>query len=112
MTKPTFIDCNGLAGFMSLGFTQAGMEMTSRTGTLNFGNPVAEVNRHHLGNKWSSFFSDDPSEWPLQKADVVVGCPPCSGWSVWSGPANRGPDSAAHEHTRAFMNTQDALHQR
>jgi site-specific DNA-cytosine methylase len=103
MTKPTFIDCNGLAGFMSLGFTQAGMEMTSRTGTLNFGNPVAEVNRHHLGNKWSSFFSDDPSEWPLQKADVVVGCPPCSGWSVWSGPANRGPDSAAHEHTRAFM---------
>ena len=73
MTKPTFIDCNGLAGFMSLGFTQAGMEMTSRTGTLNFGNPVAEVNRHHLGNKWSSFFSDDPSEWPLHKADVVVG---------------------------------------
>jgi DNA (cytosine-5)-methyltransferase 1 len=103
MTKPTFIDCNGLAGFMSLGFTQAGMDMTSRTGTLNFGNPVAEVNRHHLGNKWSSFFSDDPNEWPLQKADVVVGCPPCSGWSVWSGPANRGPDSAAHEHTRAFM---------
>jgi site-specific DNA-cytosine methylase len=88
---------------MSLGFTQAGMDMTSRTGTLNFGNPVAEVNRHHLGNKWSSFFSDDPNEWPLQKADVVVGCPPCSGWSVWSGPANRGPDSAAHEHTRAFM---------
>jgi site-specific DNA-cytosine methylase len=103
MTEPTFIDCNGLAGFMSLGFVQAGMEMSSRTGTLNFGNPVAEVNRHHLGNKWSSFFSDDPSEWPVKKADVVVGCPPCSGWSVWSGPANRGPDSAAHEHTRAFM---------
>ena len=103
MTEPTFIDCNGLAGFMSLGFVQAGMEMSSRTGTLNFGNPVAEVNRHHLGNKWSSFFSDDPNEWPVKKADVVVGCPPCSGWSVWSGPANRGPDSAAHEHTRAFM---------
>jgi site-specific DNA-cytosine methylase len=88
---------------MSLGFVQAGMEMKSRTGTLNFGNAVAEVNRHHLGNTWNTFFSDDPSEWPLQKADVVVGCPPCSGWSVWSGPANRGPDSAAHEHTRAFM---------
>ena len=103
MTTPTFIDCNGLAGFMSLGFVQAGMEMKSRTGTLNFGNAVAEVNRHHLGNTWNTFFSDDPSEWPVQKADVVVGCPPCSGWSVWSGPANRGPDSAAHEHTRAFM---------
>jgi site-specific DNA-cytosine methylase len=103
MTTPTFIDCNGLAGFMSLGFVQAGMEMKSRTGTLNFGNAVAEVNRHHLGNTWNTFFSDDPSEWPVHKADVVVGCPPCSGWSVWSGPANRGPDSAAHEHTRAFM---------
>ena len=103
MSSHTFIDCNGLAGFMSLGFVQAGMEMQSRTGTLNFGNPVAEVNRHHLGNSWNSFFSDDSSEWPLKKTDVVVGCPPCSGWSVWSGPANRGPDSAAHEHTRAFM---------
>ena len=103
MTTPTFTDCNGLAGFMSLGLVQAGMEMTSRTGTLNFGNAVAEVNRHHLGNKWSTFFSDDANEWPVHKVDAVVGCPPCSGWSVWSGPANRGPDSAAHEHTRAFM---------
>jgi site-specific DNA-cytosine methylase len=77
--------------------------MTARTGTLNFGNPVAETNRHHLGNSWSTFFSDDPNEWPVTNADVVAGCPPCSGWSVWSGPANRGPDSAAHEHTRAFM---------
>jgi hypothetical protein len=61
MSSHTFIDCNGLAGFMSLGFVQAGMEMQSRTGTLNFGNPVAEVNRHHLGNSWNSFFSDDLS---------------------------------------------------
>jgi site-specific DNA-cytosine methylase len=103
MTQPTMIDCNGLAGFMSLGLVQSGMTMTARTGTLNFGNPVAETNRHHLGNSWSTFFSDDPNEWPVTKADVVAGCPPCSGWSVWSGPANRGPDSAAHEHTRAFM---------
>ena len=103
MSKKTFIDCNGLAGFMSYGFVKSGMEMQLRTGTLNFGNPIAELNRHHLGDNWSSFFSDDESEWPVQQADVVVGCPPCSGWSVWSGPANRGPDAAAHEHTRAFM---------
>lgn len=103
MNKPTFIDCNGLAGFMSYGFVQSGMEMTLRTGTLNFGNPVAELNRHHLGNDWSSFFSNDEDEWPVFDADVVMGCPPCSGWSVWSGPANRGPDAKAHEHTRAFM---------
>ena len=103
MAKYTFADCNGLAAFMSLGFVNSGMEMNIRTGTLNFGNPIAELNRHHLGDNWSSFFSDDPSEWPDVKADVVLGCPPCSGWSVWSGPANRGADAKAHEHTVAFM---------
>jgi site-specific DNA-cytosine methylase len=103
MSSPTFIDCNGLAAFMSYGFTQAGMTMVARTGTLNFGNPVAEANRKYLGDQWSSFFSDSPDEWPDTKADVVMGCPPCSGWSVWSGMANRGPDAKAHEHTKAFM---------
>jgi site-specific DNA-cytosine methylase len=99
----TFTDCNGLAAFMSLGFVQAGAKMTTRTGTLNFGNPVAELNRHLLGNEWDTHFSEDHNEWPDRKVDVIVGCPPCSGWSVWSGPANRGLDAAAHEHTRAFM---------
>ena len=98
-----FIDCNGLAGFMSYGFVQSGMEMVLRTGTLNFGNPVAELNRKHLGHQWASYFSNEESEWPEVDAEVVMGCPPCSGWSVWSGPANRGPDAKAHEHTRAFM---------
>jgi site-specific DNA-cytosine methylase len=79
------------------------MEMTLRTGTLNFGNPVAELNRKHLGDNWSAHFSNDEEDWPEMNADVVMGCPPCSGWSVWSGPANRGPDAKAHEHTRAFM---------
>jgi site-specific DNA-cytosine methylase len=103
MTNPTFIDCNGLAGFMSLGFVRSGLDMKLRTGTLNFGNPVAEANRKHLGNEWTSFFSEDSNEWPETPVDVVLGCPPCSGWSLWSGPTNRGPDAAAHEHTRAFM---------
>jgi len=103
MEKPTFIDCNGLAGFMSYGFTQAGMEMTLRTGTLDFGNKVAEVNRKFLGDKWDSFFSSKEDEWPVKDADVVMGCPPCSGWSVWSGPANRGPDlGSARAYTRVY----------
>lgn len=103
MSEFTFNDCNGLAGFMSLGFVNKGINMNVRTGTLNFGNRVAELNRKHLGDSWSSFFSDDPNEWPDNKTDIVLGCPPCSGWSVWSGPANRGPEAKAHEHTRAFM---------
>jgi site-specific DNA-cytosine methylase len=102
MSKYSFVDCNGLAGFMSYGFVESGMEMKLRTGTLDFGNPVAELNRHLLGNQWDAFFSSDESEWPVESADVVLGCPPCSGWSVWAV-GQRGPDSAAHEHTRAFM---------
>lgn len=103
MSKPTFIDCNGLGGFLSLGLVQSGMDMISRTGTLNFGNPLVEANRKHFGNQWGTFFSDETSEWPTHQADVVAGCPPCSGWSVWSGPANRGIDSSAHDHTRALI---------
>lgn len=99
----TLVDCNGLAGFMTLGFIQSGMDLVSRTGTLSFGNPLAEANKKYLGNNWTTFFSEDSNEWPIHKADVVAGCPPCSGWSVWSGPANRGPDAKAHEHTQAFM---------
>ena len=64
---------------MSLGFVQNDMKMIQRTGTLNFGNVVAENNRHLLGDDWTAEFSDDPNEWRVQKADVVMGCPPCSG---------------------------------
>lgn len=104
MTRPTFIDCNGLAGFMSYGCVTAGMDMVLRTGTLNFGAPVVDANSDHFGKGgWFSEFSSEPSDWPRAKADAVIGCPPCSGWSVWSGAANRGPDAKAHEHTRAFM---------
>lgn len=103
MSNPKFIDCNGLAAFMSLGFVRSGMDMAIRTGTLNFGNRIAESNRHHLGDDWYAYFSNDPDDWPAENVDVVVGCPPCSGWSSWTGPANRGPEAKAHEHTRAFM---------
>ena len=103
MTKKTFIDCNGLAGFMSYGCVDAGMEMLLRTGTLDFGAPIADSNRHLLGFGWDSEFSENPSDWPRLKADAIIGCPPCSGWSTWSSKESRGPDAKAHEHTRAFM---------
>jgi len=103
VSQMTFVDCNGLAGFMSLGFVQNEIEMIHRTGTLDFGNFIVENNRKFLGNNWIADFSDNPDEWELKKTDIVLGCPPCSGWSVWSGPNNRGLDAKAHEHTRAFM---------
>lgn len=100
----TFVDVNGLGGFMTLGFVREGYELLGRTGTLNFGNVSAEANRHLLGDNWQSSFSDDPYGWPkYEKPDVVAGCPPCSGWSCWSGACNRGPEAKAHEHTWALM---------
>lgn len=108
MSEPKFVDCNGLAGFMSLGMSNAGMKMQGRVGTLEFGNKVAEANRKHFkeddGAYWDAWFSDNPDDWPdFDDTDAVVGCPPCSGWSPFSGPSYRGPDSPAHAHTRAFM---------
>jgi len=100
-----FVDANGLGGFMSLGFVDNGMEMVHRTGTLDFGNKMCEANRHLLGNNWEANFSDEPNDWhvPAGGVEVVMGLPPCSGWSCWTGPANRGPDAKAHAHTRAYM---------
>lgn len=88
---------------MSLGFVQNDMEMIHRTGTLNFGNYIVENNRRFVGNNWIADFSEDPDDWEVKKTDIVLGCPPCSGWSVWSGPNNRGLNVKVHEHTRAFM---------
>jgi site-specific DNA-cytosine methylase len=107
MSAPKFVDCNGLAGFMSLGMANAGMKMQGRVGTLEFGNRVAEANRSHFGSDdeyWDAWFSDNPDDWPdFDDTDAVVGCPPCSGWTPFSGPTYRGPDSPAHAHTRAFV---------
>lgn len=105
MTGIDFVDFNGLAGFMSLGLVEQGFNMVARTGTLDFGNQMVENNRHLLGDNWEANFSNEPSEWmtPSKSATLVAGLPPCSGWSCWTGPANRGPDAKAHAHTRALM---------
>lgn len=104
MAAPRFVSCQGLGGFADYGFVKNGFELTHRTGTLDFGNVVVESNRHLVGDNWESNFSDNPLGWHIpENVDVVMGLPPCSGWSCWSGPANRGPDAKAHEHTRAFM---------
>lgn len=96
-----FVDVNGLGGFLAYGTTLAGFELTHRTGNLQFGAPLAETNRHHLGSAWTSEYSDNPDEWHVPSdISYATACPPCSGWSVWSGNTYRGVDSPAHEHTR------------
>lgn len=104
MSGPRFVDFNGLAGFMSLGFVQNGFEMVHRTGTLDFGNAMIDGNRHLVGDGWDTSFSAEEEHWrQFPGVEVVMGLPPCSGWSCWTGPSNRGPDAKAHEHTKAFM---------
>jgi site-specific DNA-cytosine methylase len=104
MSDLKFIDCNGLAGFLSLGFVQAGYEMVHRTGTLDFGNAMVAANTHLVGDGWQGQFSDDPHDWhKIRDVDVVAGLPPCSSWSCWTGPANRGKDAKAIKHTWALV---------
>jgi site-specific DNA-cytosine methylase len=105
MTGIDFVDFNGLAGFMSLGLVEQGFNMVARTGTLDFGNVQCEANRHLLGNQWEAKFGDEIGNWLKTSGHipVVAGLPPCSGWSCWTGPANRGPEAKAHQHTRALM---------
>lgn len=103
-----FVDCNGLAGFMSLGWVQQGWEMAYRAGTLDFGSVCVTSNRHLFLGEWEFTFSDDPDEWRVPDGiQAVVGLPPCSGWSVYTGGAlgriNRGPQAKAHAHTRALI---------
>jgi len=96
------IDCNGLAGGMVLGFLQSGFELVYRCGTLDLGAENMENNRRITGWGWTSRYSDDPDEWDTPDADVVVGSPPCSGYSTLTSKQHRGMDAAINRHINVF----------
>lgn len=76
-----FVDCQGFAGGFSVGATLAGMKLVGKLENVGgFGVPLMEANREFLGNDWQSQVGD-PSTWETVKADVVLGTPPCSGFS-------------------------------
>jgi site-specific DNA-cytosine methylase len=82
MSKPKFVDCQGLAGAWSLGTVQAGMELTHRVSLPGgFGDEVAGLNRPLLGNRWSQEVGQQ-EEWTPQVTDYLCGTPPCSGFSL------------------------------
>src|SRR5579859_114463 len=78
----TFADVQGFAGGFSAGATLAGFKLIAkRENKGGFGIPLMEANRKFLGNDWYSQESA-PEEWDVVKADVVLGTPPCSGFST------------------------------
>jgi site-specific DNA-cytosine methylase len=95
----TAIDCQGFAGGFTLGVVQAGFKLVGkREKKGGFGARNCEVNRHLLGDSWTTE-ACDPSEWsvPDGGAALVFGNPPCSGFSVMSSKAFRGADSKINQ---------------
>jgi site-specific DNA-cytosine methylase len=95
----TAIDCQGFAGGFTLGVVQAGFTLVGkREKKGGFGARNCEVNRHLLGDSWTTE-ATDPSEWSVPEggASLVFGNPPCSGFSVLSSKAFRGADSKINQ---------------
>lgn len=97
-----FIDCMNLAGAYSLAATQVGMSMKHCTTLEGFGVENKEANRHILGYDWEVDNSGDWADWRPQQAPVLLGTPPCSGFSLLNrnntGKGNvRGPHSPIND---------------
>lgn len=81
MIQYRYTDCQGFAGGMSVGATQAGFQLVAKLEKKGgYGVPMMEANRAFLGDGWQSQVGD-PSEWDVVPTDVVVGTPPCSAFS-------------------------------
>ena len=93
-SKFTFVDVHGFAGGLSLGVKLNGFELLGKKETKGgFGAPNMEANRHILGNKWETQIGNY-DEWEPIDADLVIGNPPCSGFSLLSSKSFRGINSS------------------
>lgn len=102
--SPRFVDCNGLAGGMSLGFIQAGLTLAHRCGDLKLGAKNFKANRQITGWDWEDQFSEDPTDWHVPNdVDVVMGSPPCAGFSTMTRAEFRGINSPANIHMKRLM---------
>lgn len=92
-----FIDCQCFAGAFTLGATQAGFRLVHKAEDVGgFGMAMCEANRDLLGEAWKG--QDCPPEkWEPVPAHLVVGNPPCSGFSVMSPKSFRGIDSTINQ---------------
>jgi site-specific DNA-cytosine methylase len=95
-----FVDCQGLAGAFTLATVQEGFELVSVKSLPGaFGVANLEGNRHLLGYDWDHESGDD-TEWTVHDVPLIIGNPPCSGFSglnTSKGSIARGPDSAIND---------------
>lgn len=92
-----FIDCQGFAGGFTLGMVQAGFELIGkREKPGGFGMANCLANRHMLGTRWDAEVCE-PDAWTARPAQVVIGNPPCSGFSVVTTASARGIDAKINQ---------------
>lgn len=98
----TFIDCQGFAGAFAFGAQQAGFQLLHKAEDKGgFGIPAFEANRHIFGQEFTTQASA-PADWDVQlPVDLVIGNPPCSGFSplntVKGSPRSRGAGSQINQ---------------
>lgn len=92
------VDVHGFGGGFTLGAVQAGFELVGRMSReAGFGLHNTLANRELLGDSWDTVLGKTPAQWPVHKADVVFGNPPCSGFSTLSSASFRGMDSPIND---------------
>jgi site-specific DNA-cytosine methylase len=102
LTDLPYIGCQSFAGAFDLGTTQAGFRLVHRVEQKGgFGLFNCDVNRHLLGQHWT-MQDGDPSTWVPYRVPLVIGNPPCSGFSTLSPRDFRGMDSKINECMWAF----------
>lgn len=88
-----FVACQSFAGGMDMGATKAGLRMVHKVENVGgFGIPNCDHNRHLLGYDWK-WQAEAPAGWEVHDVELVLGNPPCSGFSVASNTEFRGADS-------------------
>ena len=95
MSDP-FIDVHCFAGGLALGVAQNSFELVGKKeGKGAFGAANMEANRHLLPGDWETQ-AGPYEEWEPLDAAVIVGNPPCSGFSAMSNKNFRGMNSVAN----------------
>jgi site-specific DNA-cytosine methylase len=99
----TYISNQGFAGGFDVGMTWADFELIHKVEMKGgFGLQNCIANRDVLGHSWS-YQAANPSEWEAPSADVVIGNPPCSGFSVMSSKEFRGANSKINSCMWSFV---------
>lgn len=102
-----FVEVVGFGSGFALGAVQAGLEMVGKCERPDsFGASNAWANRHLLGEKWELQVDreGDGSGWDPVDCEVVLGNPPCSGFSTLTQVQSfRGVDSPINIYMKALI---------